>query len=354
MTNTFKNFDITLQLDDKMSLKKWKYFQVVKNLARKFVRRRSDWAIGIYVGESLVKFGSPKNINNPVLTAKDVTDVPADFVADPFMVRENGTWYMFFEVLNGLDQQGDIGLAISNDGFKWKYQQIVLDEPFHLSYPYVFKHQNDYYMIPESYKANSVRLYKAVDFPTKWTFVKTLLDDADYVDSSVFHDKGMWWMFTTSPKSDILRLYYATHFMEAWTEHPKSPVIEKNLNIARPGGRVIVYNDRIFRYTQDDEHFYGNKVRAFEITELTTTTYEEKEVRENPILKASGSGWNKTGMHNIDPHQIGEDKWIACVDGYRIVVDFGIELRNRIKIITFLKKLVRPLHGHNFRTDGTK
>ncbi|WP_414585252.1 hypothetical protein [Scytonema sp. PCC 10023] len=349
MKNTFHQRNTALQLEDGVSVGKWRYFKVAKNLVRTFVRRRMDWSIGIYIGESPINFDSPKNISNPVLSAKDVTDVPAHFVADPFMVRENGTWYMFFEVLNGRDNKGDIGLAISHDGFNWSYQQIVLDEPFHLSYPYVFKYQNEYYMIPESYEANSVRLYKAVDFPTKWSFVKTLLDGADYVDSSVFNYKGMWWMFSTSPKSDILRLYYANDLMGTWIEHPKSPVIEGNINIARPGGRVIVRDEKIFRYTQDDEKFYGNKVRVFEITELTTTTYQEKEVVKNPILKASGSGWNKTGMHNIDAHQFDEDQWIACVDGYRIIFDFGIELQNRIKLMNKFKNFVRPIQSVTHR-----
>jgi hypothetical protein len=297
----------------------------VTSFVKRFVRRRGEWSIGIYIGKSPFNFVSPGNIKNPVLTAKDVTDVPAEFVADPFMLHENHTLYMFFEVKNALTNQGDIGLATSSDGLKWNYQQIVLHEPFHLSYPYVFKCNNEYYMLPESYQASSVRLYKAIDFPTQWLFVKTLLNGSDYVDSSIFHFNGKWWLFTTSTKSNILRLYYANELIGPWIEHPKSPIIEGNAHIARPGGRVVVFDGRIFRYTQDDEPTYGNQVRAFEITELTMTTYEEKEVNKNPILKASGVGWNARGMHNIDPHQIDKDKWIACVDGYRSSLVFGLE-----------------------------
>ena len=76
-----------------------------------------------------------------MLTADDVNDVSASFVADPFMLIVNSIYYMFFEVFNKESNHGDIGLAISNDGKKWIYQQIVLDEQFHLSYPYVFIYQ---------------------------------------------------------------------------------------------------------------------------------------------------------------------------------------------------------------------
>jgi hypothetical protein len=297
---------------------------LVKSFVKKFVRRqRNDWSIGIYVGKSPLDFAPPENINNPVLTAKDVTDVAAKFVADPFMVRENGTWYMFFEVMNLDDNKGDIALATSNDGFNWNYKQIVLDEPFHLSYPYVFKWKNEYYLIPETYEASSVRLYKAVNFPTNWSLEKTLLEGSDYVDPSIFYFNDNWWLFTSSTDNNILRLHYSNNLMGNWIEHPKSPIIERNETIARPGGRVVVLEHKIIRYTQDDRYRYGNKVRAFEITKLTTRSYEEKEIKENPILKASGVGWNKTGMHNIDPHQIEENQWIACVDGYGESLIFG-------------------------------
>ena len=71
--------------------------------------------------------------------------------------------------------------------------------------------------------------------------------------------------------NDLLRLYYANDLMGPWIEHPKSPIVAGDANIARPGGRVVVFDGRIVRYTQDDDPTYGNQVRAFEITELTTT-----------------------------------------------------------------------------------
>jgi len=77
-------------------------------------------------------------ITNPVLSRDDVSDVPAAFVADPFMIKVAGRWYMFFEVMNIRSNKGEIGVAVSVNGLSWKYRQIVLDEPFHLSYPYVF------------------------------------------------------------------------------------------------------------------------------------------------------------------------------------------------------------------------
>ena len=282
--------------------------------------RQNEWSIGIYIGQSPFNLVSPENVDNPVLTRKDVSDVKAILVADPFMLKVNRIWYMFFEVLNlqAGKGKGEIGLAVSENGVNWGYQQIVLAETFHLSYPYVFQWMDSYYMIPESYQAGSIRLYKALKFPIQWSFVATLLNGQVFLDTSIFRYANKWWIFTeTNPnhRYDTLRLYYADGLMGPWVEHPKSPIIEGNSHIARPAGRVLVFNDRVVRYTQDWYPAYGSQVRAFEITELTTTCYREREVDKSPILAASDCRWNRCGMHHIDPHPMDDGRWIACVDG---------------------------------------
>ena len=57
------------------------------------------WSIGIYTGVTPWAFWPAGDVNNPVLTREDVTDVIAELVADPFMIHVKRTWFMFFEVL---------------------------------------------------------------------------------------------------------------------------------------------------------------------------------------------------------------------------------------------------------------
>jgi hypothetical protein len=280
--------------------------------------KKSRWSIGIYVGDSPYELTAAENIKNPVLSRRDISDVPTEFVADPFMIKAEQSWYMFFELLNQRTGRGEIAFATSEDALLWKYQQIVLAEPFHLSYPYVFEWMNEYYMIPETYQADAIRLYKASHFPTQWNFIGNIISGGLFIDSSIFRYQDKWWLFTeTTPnnKSETLRLFFADELLGTWKEHPKSPIIAGNPEIARPGGRVLVMDDKIIRFTQGCIPDYGTNVRAFEITELTTTTYEEREVENNLILQPTGSGWNGAGMHNIDVHLMQNGKWIACVDG---------------------------------------
>jgi len=270
------------------------------------------WSISIYSGPSPFEL----NGNGPVLTKADVTDIPAAFVADPFMLRRNNTWFMFFEVMNTETRRGEIAFATSNDARAWSYQRSVIREPFHLSYPYVFEWQDATYMIPETIDAGAICLYQAIAFPFRWSQIARPIERG-FADPSVFRFQDLWWMFAcaTPYRHDSLVLYYASHLAGPWTQHPKSPLLRADPRRARPAGRVLNFNNRLFRLAQNCVPDYGTSVRAFEISELTTTTYAEIEHEPSPILKASGAGWNASGMHHMDAHLLTDGKWLACVDG---------------------------------------
>ncbi|UCD51379.1 MAG: hypothetical protein JSW27_01865 [Phycisphaerales bacterium] len=287
-----------------------------------FVGHVETWSIGVYEGTSAFDLSDSAHVANPVLTAADVSDIDAAFVADPFVIFNNSTYHMFFEVWNSTTGHGDIALAISSDGFRWDYQEVVIDEPFHLSYPYVFNWEGEYYLIPESEADRCVRLYKAVSFPREWELQATLLWGYHFTDPSIFRYDDRWWLFTSFAESDVLRLYHADQLEGPWTEHPQNPIIREDPNIARSGGRILQFDGRMFRFAQDDYPTYGNQLRAFEITDLTRTTYEEEPVSSEPILQGSGVGWNRLGMHHADHHFI-DGRWVVYVDGTTVETVFG-------------------------------
>ncbi len=278
-------------------------------------RRHNEWSLGVCRGRSPIELDAPRQI----LTRDAVTDVAATSIADPFAISVAGVWHLFFEVWNWRENKGEIGHAVSTDTVHWSYDRIVLAEPFHLSYPQVFAHGGEIYMIPESFQAGGVRLYHASPFPCRWKPVGTLLEGKYLVDASVFEHGGSWWLFVdASPEQahDTLRLYEAPAVTGPWKEHPASPVVTGDAQSARPGGRVVEFEGRPLRFTQNCVPDYGTDVRAFIIDELTSTTYRERPAATAPLLGPSGNGWNAAGMHHIDPHNLGGE-WIAFVDGWR-------------------------------------
>jgi hypothetical protein len=289
-----------------------------------FVTQREQWTIGIYRSNSPFHFNKLQGWINPLFRAEDVKDVNAKFVADPFLIRENDTWNLFFEVYDNDTKQGDLAVATSSNTWMWKYQNVIIDEPFHLSYPYVFKAEDGYYLIPESFEDNSIRLYKADDFPTQWSYVKTLVEGREYVDNSIVFYNNKWWLFSSVTTNDKLYLHYADSLTGPWKEHPQSPIVVDDVHKARPSGRLLVYDGKLYRFTMDIDPPVGtHQVMAYEITEITPTSYSEKLAQEAAVVMASGSGWNGQAMHQLDPVQVDDNSWIASVDGFGKYWIFG-------------------------------
>ena len=283
---------------------------------------RETWAIGIYKGPSPINLFPPEGITNPIISAKDVTDIKARFVADPFMIQNINGYYLFFEVLNEKRNTGEIAYAFSKDMMKWQYRNIVLRERFHLSYPSVFLWEERYFMIPESYNSGGIRLYQAKNFPDTWQYIRTIIKRSGrysaLVDPTVILYQKHWYLFSYAPKSKNLHLFTSNTLTGQWQEHPKSPIVHNSPHFARPGGKVIMHNGDIYRYAQDETPNYGTKVWAIQITELSEKNYQEKAPEKHPVVEPGNEWWNKDGMHTVDAHQIASGEWIALVDGFTI------------------------------------
>jgi len=292
------------------------YNAINKIYMQNLYRKHMQWSIGVYEGATPFDLADLKGKNNPVISSRDVKDIDAAFVADPFMTLHDQKYHMFFEVLNMDTFTGDIGYALSQDGKTWSYKKIILNEDFHLSYPGIYEWEGNYYMVPESSEDLSVRIYKATSFPDKWEYQGNLISGLYCSDPTLFCYESKWWMFTSTPGMDTLNLFYSDSLTSGWLPHPLNPIIQNNKHIARPAGSVFEYNDKLYRLAQDDYPHYGIQVFAVEITELTTTTYKENTDSAIQIVSMTGKGWNSAGMHHVDLHKVG-DKWLGIVDGLK-------------------------------------
>jgi hypothetical protein len=191
----------------------------------------------------------------------------------------------------------------------------VLAEPFHLSYPLVFEAEGEVYLLPETLGAGAARLYRATSAPGGFEPVADLVPGR-LADSTVFFHAGRWWLFTcpAPARHDTLELYFADVLVGPWRRHPQSPLVVGDPRTARPAGRVVEYEGRLFRFAQECVPRYGSKVCAFEIVELGPERY--REIAAGPALAPTGTGWNGEGMHHLDAHRLADGSWLAVVDGY--------------------------------------
>ncbi len=271
------------------------------------------WNISIYKGDSPFVLEPMGDANQSILNGSEVTDITSNSVADPFLLRRDDKWYLFYEVVRKSDGLGKIGIASSDDLLNWEYHQLIIDEDFHLSYPQPLEDKGELYMIPETRTANAVRIYHCKKFPLEWEFEQTLIE-GDLADATVFKYQGKWYMFAVEGVDNFV-IYHADGLKGPWVPHAGNPLIAGDVRSSRPGGKVVVWEGKYYRIVQDGFPVYGSSVRVFEILELSPDTFREREISESPVLKFNRMGWNGAGMHHMDVHQLEDGSWIAAVDG---------------------------------------
>ncbi|WP_197428431.1 hypothetical protein [Halapricum sp. CBA1109] len=259
-------------------------------------------------------------LTNPVLTAADVTDFGnADCVADPFLLPDGDTWHLFFEVYNHQrEPTAAIAHATSDDGYEWTYDRVVVETDEHLSFPYVFRWDGEYYLVPDRWAKTrgvaGVTLYRAESFPHQWEPVADLVQPAtDVHDFAPFRWDGRWWALAGDGRD--LYAYHSDTLEAEWEPHAGNPVVADRRIAARPAGRPLVFEDRIVVFLQDTADRYGERVRAYAVTTLSPEAYADREQQGSPVLEPTGGlGWNSGAMHTVDPWYDGSG-YLCAVDG---------------------------------------
>ena len=210
-----------------------------------------------------------------------VANYPNSYFADPFIFQLDDVKYIFCEKYSQIFKKGVIvAFQISEDN-KLIDLGVVLEESFHLSFPFIFEFKKSIYMIPETKSASKVILYKNISWPNEWQEVSVLLEGVKAADSVIFRHKKVWWLLTTFDSAGTnmaqseLHVYFSTQLESSkWEKHPKNPVIVDSYKGRNAG--FFIYGGKLIRCSQSLQNYqYGSKLNFHEITELTKFEYIE-------------------------------------------------------------------------------
>ena len=220
--------------------------------------------------------------NGPIRNYQVLADDGRRFYADPFIFTNNRQKWLFVEELNYKTGKGVISCARVSGPETCERPRPVLERPYHLSYPNVFRHAGEIYMIPESADNRTVELYRATSFPFQWELSKLLLQDVALYDATLLQHKNRWWLFAAISHEDgsafdELAIYHSESLDGPWQPHPLNPV-KSDCRSSRPAGQIIVDGERILRPAQDCEHSYGDALVWHEIDELSLHGFSEHKV----------------------------------------------------------------------------
>lgn len=250
-------------------LKTW--IIVLSKIFRILVFNGYQWHVVIYNGAVKSRpTGVPRIIPNP----------PKRFLADPFLVEHNAKTYCFVEDFESKSKKGRISCLEVHENSFTKIK-VCLEEPFHLSFPYVFKYKDDFYMCPETCDSNQIRVYKSINFPFEWKLEKVIMDNVRAADTLIFEKQGRWWMLTNIDPSRIgdnsseLYLFSADSPLSTdWNPHPSNPLYVDSCK-ARNGG-ILIEQDAVYRVAQKQTFdTYGASIRINRIDDINGEFYKE-------------------------------------------------------------------------------
>lgn len=239
------------------------------------------------------------------------------FFADPFVIEDNGRHYIFFEDYRLTTRKGVISCIEIDAQGNYSDPQIVLEKPYHLAYPFLFKSDQRMFMIPDSSANNTIELYEAVNFPAQWVLKKVLLSGLRASDSTIFPYKDKLWLFTNvmNPRERAgkgeLHVFFADSLCDRWQPHACNPV-NQDPRTARPAGNIFFHEGKIIRPSQNCAFQYGASLIMNEITDLAETTYAEQ-----PLFEL-GPAWcgNNQRLHTYNANRHWE-----VIDGLSEVFD---------------------------------
>ncbi len=208
---------------------------------------------------------------------------PGHLYADPFLFEHDGRHHLFCEeLLPGAARAVISHTELLLDGTVADPPVAVLEAPYHLSYPFVFSHEGQVFLIPESASQGRVELYRATDFPREWRRERILLDGLAACDATLLAHAGRLWLFVgvAAPNAtllDELHLFTAIAPEGPWRPHPRNPIVS-DVRCARPAGAIQRWGTRLVRPGQDGSRRYGGAVSFREIDELSLEDYAEHEI----------------------------------------------------------------------------
>ncbi|WP_297337977.1 formyltransferase family protein [Algoriphagus sp.] len=198
-----------------------------------------------------------------------------NYWADPFPFSFQGQDYLFVEEFDQTLRKGSIACILPDGNSK-----IVVNESWHLSYPFILEEEGEIHLIPESAEAGKIYRYKAIEFPLKWERLDVFFPKPGY-DPTLWKDESGYWLFInekaheSSSPFDELFLYHSLSLENpVWNPHPKNPIVSDTRN-SRPAGRLFFENGKLFRPAQNSEIRYGYGIQINEVKVLSVTDYQE-------------------------------------------------------------------------------
>ncbi len=262
-----------------MILERLKYF---------FFHVHNDWQIGLIKSDLNTFLFS--NLSHNIKWIKCNFDA---YQADPFGVEKDGELYVFYEEYLKNQSYAILKCSIYDKDLNKTDDRIILDDGTHKSFPFVFEHENKYYLMPESSALNKLVIYESLDFPFSWGNEKVILNFA-CSDAILKKIENKWYLLYSKSKVDneneILYMKFSDDLFGDW-EAQKEHIVKKDLYNSRNAGDIYKINYSYYRFAQNCLNQYGENIIVNKIEFNVNGDVEESFCLEKN-LKTKNKGFH--------------------------------------------------------------
>ena len=271
------------------------------------------------------------DIGNPFICIRNTWRY---WCADPHLFVYNQTTYIFAELYDRVLRRGVIGYCTlaENGPSPWK---VALNMPFHLSYPHIMQKGNDVYMVPESYVANEIAVYRAVSFPDRWEKVYILKSDYCAVDTTFFSDDSHTYAFTFRFIDDTERLMLYSVDDRGFSDN--GICVSDGDSQMRPAGHLFRSDGALYRPAQDCTESYGCALNLYKI-ESSEPYKEILEKKITPDMINSDLGRKAEGIHT---YNMSDEFEVIDLKGYETDIWFYV-----MRPVWFIWRRVKRIFSH--------
>lgn len=248
------------------------------------------------------------------------------FFADPFILSVTKD---FIEVLvedfSYKSWKGKISLlTVDRKTYKLLNITPVLDLETHLSFPFIYRLNEDVYIIPENSESGCLNIYKYNSMLKKAILVKTLLHEG-VIDPVIYSISETSYLLFGSLKDDEpnknLYLWKSNSLLGDYVKTQSFP-IKSDRSCSRRGGDFFIYEQKLFSVSQCCKETYGESLNISKVDNISPTCLDEVIVS---VLHPDKQ--YKYGLHTFNMF-----KDMCVVDGLTYVLNPYVKLLRTIGI----------------------
>lgn len=216
-------------------------------------------------------------------------------------------------------------LVVSRPDYVLQDMKIILELPTHLSFPVIYRKDNEVYVMPENSKSGGIVIYRYDDQNFKLEKVQEVsmlpLTDATIVKLK----SGEEYVFSTklpNPNGDELQIYSFDGKTMLMDEKPIASVSFPS-NIARNAGDAFYIDEQMYRPAQDCNKCYGNGIVIQKVNKEGNTF----------MFETINSFHSANPDYSLGYHTFNMKKGLIVVDGHRY------RFPEMVQLLNFLSKL---------------